>query len=378
MRIGVNTRFLLKNKMEGFGWYTYETMLRITQQHPEHEFVFFFDRPFDDRFVFADNITPVVVPPPARHPILQRIWFDYSITKALKKHKCDLFVSPDGYISLKTEIPQLAVIHDLNFEHNPQDVPKSVLKFFKKRFPIFAKKAARICTVSEFSKKDIVKTYGIPEEKIDVTYNGVSPVFKQIEESQGQKIRDQYTKGKPFILFVGAIHKRKNVQRLIEAYSSLKSKGRTDHQLLIVGEPMWNSQAVNVDQSLEKFVHFTGHVALVELANIMGSASCLAFVSYFEGFGIPLIEAMQSGVPVLAGNKTSLPEIGGDAALYCDPFSVDDIAEKLEMILTDENLRISLIEKGLRRSEDFSWDYTARDLWKAILRMMNEERKMKN
>src|SRR5690554_2062147 len=106
MRIGINARFLLKNKMEGFGWYTYETMLRITQQHPEHEFIFFFDRPFDQKFIFSNNITPVVVNPPARHPILQIIWFDYAIPRALKKYKCDVFVSTDGYLSLKTDLPQ--------------------------------------------------------------------------------------------------------------------------------------------------------------------------------------------------------------------------------------------------------------------------------
>ncbi len=355
--------------MEGFGWYTYETMLRITQQHPEHEFFFFFDRPFEEKFIFSDNITPVVLFPPTRHPILQKIWFDYSVTRALKKYKCDVFVSPDGYLSLRTNTPQLAVIHDLNFEHNPQDVPKTVLKFFKKRFPLFAEKAARICTVSAFSKEDLIQTYGIPEEKIDVTYNGVSSVFKVIEESKRQEIRKQYTNGKPYILFVGAIHKRKNVQRLIEAYKKLKTKENIPHQLLIVGEPMWNSQAITVEEEMKPFIHFTGHVSLDALAEIMGSATCLAFVSYFEGFGIPLVEAMQSGVPVLAGDKTSLPEIGGDAVLYCDPYSVVSIQSQLSLLLSDEELRESLIEKGLERAKDFSWDYTARDLWGAILKV---------
>lgn len=370
MRIGVNTRFLLKNKMEGFGWYTYETMLRITQQHPEHEFIFFFDRPYDQKFIFSDNITPVVLPPPARHPILQKIWFDYSITRAVKKYACDVFVSPDGYLSLKAELPQLAVIHDLNFEHNPQDVPTTVLKFFKKRFPLFAVKAARICTVSNFSKEDIVKTYGIAAEKIDVTYNGVSPAFKVIEEPKKQEIREQYTEGKPYIVFVGAIHKRKNVQRLIEAYKKLKAEENIPHHLLIVGEPMWNSQAIKVEEEMKAFIQFTGHVSLETLADIMGSATCLAFVSYFEGFGIPLVEAMQSGVPVLAGNKTALPEIGGDAVLYCDPFSVASIQTQLHLLLSDEKLRESLIEKGLERAKDFSWDYTARDLWLAVEKIL--------
>jgi len=370
MRIGVNARFLLKNKMEGFGWYTYETMLRITQQHPEHEFVFFFDRPYDEKFVFSDNIIPVVVNPPARHPVLQKIWFDFAIPRALNKYKCDIFVSTDGYLSLKSDLPQLTVIHDLNFEHNPSDLPKSTLKFLKKRFPKFAKKADRICTVSHFSKEDIIDTYGIPEEKIDVTYNGVSPIFKVIQPKEKNEIQNKFTKGQPYIVFVGAIHKRKNIQRLIEAYSKLKTKGAIPHHLLIVGEPMWKSQTITVNEIMKEFIHFTGHVSLDDLAGIMGSADCLAFVSYFEGFGIPLVEAMQSGVPVLAGNLTSLPEIGGDSVLYCNPYSVESITEQLHVILTDTELRDELIKKGLERAKDFSWDFTARDLWQAIEKIM--------
>lgn len=369
MRIGVNARFLLKKKMEGFGWYTYETMSRITRQHPEHEFVFFFDRPYDDSFVFSDNITPVVLPPPARHPILQVIWFDWSIKKALKKHKCDVFVSPDGYLSLTTDVPQLGVLHDLNFEHHPEDLPQGLLKFLKKRFPLFARKAERLCTVSEYSKYDIVKTYGIPEDKIDVTHNGAAEAFKPVRAEERQSTRNKYTEGKPFILFVGAIHKRKNIKRLIEAYKNLKKSTDLAHHLLLVGEPMWKSESIQVEEEFKKFIHFTGHLKLDELAAITGSADCLAFVSYFEGFGIPIVEAMRAGTPVLAGNKTSLPEIGGDAVHYCDPFSVEDIELQLIELLSNKELQETLIEKGLERAKQFTWDNTAKDLWKAIEKM---------
>src|SRR5690554_6781894 len=370
MRIGVNTRFLLKNKMEGFGWYTYETLSRITRNHPEHEFIFFFDRPYDKKFIFSDNITPVVVNPPTRHPILQIIWFDYMIPRALKKYKCDVFVSTDGYLSLKTDLPQLTVMHDLNFEHNPGDLPKNALKFLKKRFPLFAQKATHLCTVSNFSKNDIVKTYSISPDKVDVTYNGVSPVFKVISSQEKKKTQEEYAQGNPYVVFVGAIHKRKNVQRLIHAFTALKKAGEIEHHLVIVGEPMWKSQTVKIPEEMTNDIHFTGHVSLQNLAIIMGAAECLAFVSYFEGFGIPLVEAMKSGVPVLAGNITALPEVGGDAALYCDPFDNKSIKNGLKTILTDLQLRQSLVEKGLERSKKFDWDYTAQDLWSAIKKIM--------
>jgi glycosyltransferase involved in cell wall biosynthesis len=356
--------------MEGFGWYTYETISRIVKAHPEHEFVFFFDRPFDKKFVFAENVTPVVLNPPARHPILFKVWFDYAVTRALKKHKCDALISPDGYLSLKTNVPQLAVIHDLNFEHHPEDIPKGALKYLKKYFPKFADKAKRICTVSEYSKQDIVNTYNIEPGKIDVTYNGVSSVFEPISIEETSKTQERFTNGNPYVLFVGAIHKRKNLQRLMVAFEQLKNETNLPHQLLIVGTPMWESQQIEIGASIKEHVSFTGHLPLEELAKIMAGADVFAFVSYFEGFGIPLVEAMRSGTPVLAGNLTALPEVGGDAVLYCDPINVDDIYNKLHLLMTDKNLREELKSKGIERAKEFSWDKTASDLWKSFERMM--------
>src|SRR6218665_2161300 len=181
MRIGINTRFLLNKRMEGFGWYTYEVTKRLVENHPEHEFVLFFDRPFDPKFVFGPNATPVVLFPQAHHPILFVWWFNWSITKALKKYKCDVFFSPDGYLSLRTSVPQIPVIHDLNFEYHPEDLQRKHRNYYRKYFPKFAKKAKHILTVSEYSKQDIVKLYGIPSDKITVAWNGAADDFKPFQ-----------------------------------------------------------------------------------------------------------------------------------------------------------------------------------------------------
>ena len=166
MNVAINTRFLLQGKMEGFGWYTYEISKRLVRNHPEHTFYFFFDRPFDESFVFEKNVVPLALSPPARHPILFYIWFEWSVRKALRKFKIDIFFSPDGYLSLGSKVRQVGTIHDINFEHNPQDVPLAPRIYLRKFFPKFAKKAHRLITVSEYSKSDIVQTYGVPEEKI--------------------------------------------------------------------------------------------------------------------------------------------------------------------------------------------------------------------
>jgi len=367
MRIAINTRFLLGHKMEGFGWFTYETVKRIVQSHPEHQFIFFFDRAFDPKFIFADNVEPVVLFPPARHPVLFKIWFNISVTRALKKYKADVFFSPDGYLSLKTNVPQINVIHDLNFEHFPQDLPVSARNYLRNYFPKFAQKATHIITVSEFSKQDIVKTYGISENKITVAHNGASDKFKPISIVDKHIIRNKFTNGEEYFIFVGALHPRKNVGRLLDAFDKFKNETNSKTKLLIVGENLWKSEKLNVVKiQFEDDVIFTGHQTIDDLAKIVASAKAMAFVSYFEGFGIPLVEAMNAGCPILSGNLTSLPEVAGNAALYCDPFDTDSIKNGLIQLDLNEELRKDLIEKGRIQSKKFSWDHTASVIWNVI------------
>lgn len=370
MRIGINTRFLLPEKMEGFGWYTYEIVKRLVEKHPEHEFVFFFDRPYDKKFIFGDNVTPVVLRPAARHPLLFVLWFEVVLKRALKKHRIDVFYSPDGYLSLSSDIPQVATIHDLNFEHNPEDLPWSNQKYYRTYFPKFAKKADHIIAVSEYTKHDLVKTYKIKPSKITTIWNGASELFQAITIDEQEKIREKYTKGEPYYLFVGAIHPRKNIGRLIEAFELFKKKTGSRFKLLIVGESLWKKKGssrdlnlLDLDQDIKKEVLFTGHLPLKELARIMASAHALTYVSYFEGFGIPLVEAMRCGVPIIAGDRTSLPEVAGEAAVYCDPFKVEEIAEKMELLYKDTLIHVKLAEFSKKRSELFSWDKAADEVW---------------
>jgi glycosyltransferase involved in cell wall biosynthesis len=368
MRIAINTRFLLSTKMEGFGWYTFEIAKRLVLNHPEHEFVFFFDRAYDEKFIFAKNVTPIVLSPPARHPLLFIYWFEFALKKALKKQKIDVLFSPDGYLSLRSNVPQIGVIHDINFEHFPKDIPFTPRIYLRHYFPRFAQKATKIITVSEASKIDISKTYKIEASKIRVAWNGASEHFKPVDDETKQSIRNFYSNGKPYFLFVGAIHPRKNVKRLIEAFIQFKKGSQLDIQLVIVGASLWKNKSLNISisEEISSQIHFTGHLPIQELAKVMGSAFSLTYVPYFEGFGIPLVEAMKCGVPILSGNKTSLPEVAGDAALYCDPFDIQDIVEKMQEISASESLRENLKQKGLERSKLFSWDKAAEIVWEEI------------
>lgn len=369
MRIAINTRFLLPHKMEGFGWFTYEVVKRMVQSHPEHDFYFFFDRAFDQKFIFSDNVTPIVLHPQARHPILFKIWFDWSVTKALKKHKIDLFFSPDGYLSLKTDVKQIGVIHDLNFEHYPEDLPKSPRQYLKKYFPKFAQKADKIITVSEFSKQDIVNQYGIKPDKIVVAHNGGNENFKPLDEDQKTKIKNKYSLGKDYFVYVGALHARKNITRLFKAFDVFKKTSKSDFKLIIVGENLWQTNPSNESFNNLEFkedVIFTGHLPIDELILIVGAATALTLVSYFEGFGIPLVEAMRCGTPIITSNTTALAEVAGDCGLLVDPFSVNEISQAMIDLVKDKTLQKRLSEKGLERSKLFSWDKSARIIWNEI------------
>ncbi|MCB0785782.1 MAG: glycosyltransferase, partial [Flavobacteriales bacterium] len=218
MRIAVNTRLLLPGRLEGIGWFAHETLSRIVTAHPEHQFIFLFDRPWNAQFIYAPNVVPVAAGPPTRHPILYRIWFDAVVPGLLRKHKADLFLSPDGYLSLRTSVPQVPVMHDLNFEHHPDDLPPAYRRFYRKFFPRFARKAARIVTVSGFSKQDIMDRYGVPAEKIDVVHNGVGTVFGQDTDEEKVAARRKLTNGQPYVICVGSLPPRKNIAQLLPAF----------------------------------------------------------------------------------------------------------------------------------------------------------------
>ncbi len=369
MEIVVNTRLLLKNRLEGIGWFTYETLKRITTAHPEHHFIFLFDRDYDDEFIFSDNITPVILSPQARHPFLFYWWFEFSVANFLNKYKPDLFLSPDGYMSLKANCKQLAVIHDISFEHYPDDVSFIVRKYYHYFFPRFANKATRIATVSEFSKNDLVQTYKVQPSRIDVVFNGSNEIYSPISDELKLETQKRFSKEGEYFLFVGSLHPRKNISRLFKAFDLFKSSFDSDVKLVIVGEKYyWTDEIKNtyLNMKFKEDVIFTGRLSNEELKNVLGSALALTYVPYFEGFGIPILEAMSCDTPVITSNITSMPEVAGNAALLVDPFSEKSIADAMVYIYKDEDMRTDLIKKGRERKKEFSWDRSANLLWESI------------
>ncbi len=371
MRIAVNTRLLLHDRLDGIGWFTAETARRMVLAHPEHEFFFFFDRKPHPEFLFADNVTPVVLCPQARHPVLWYLYFEWSTQIALKRYKIDLYLSPDGMMPLHPKVPTLNVIHDLNFEHASGNLKASHQRYMSHYFPLFARNATRLATVSSYSKKDIAETYGIPAEKIDVVYDGAHSNYRPHSDDEKEAIRQRFTDGHPFVIFISTILKRKNLANLLLAFDKVKEdKSNEDLKLVVVGSRVWWQDELESAWNRMKHqsdVIFPGRVEPNDLSALLSAAEMLVYPSYFEGFGIPILEAMYAETAVIASKTTSMPEVGGDAVLYIDPSDIDDIAHAISR-LRDKTLRQEFIEKGRLQRQKFSWEITANLLWDSMMK----------
>ncbi len=369
MQIVVNTRLLLKNRLEGIGWFSYQTLKHITKKHKDVHFVFLFDRPFDDEFIFSDNITPLIVGPQARHPILYYAWFHVSIKHVLNRLEPDLFLSPDGFLSPGAKCKQLPVIHDINFLHHPKDSKWLTAKYYNHYFPRYARAATRIATVSEYSKKDISENYKIDLNKIDVVYNGINDFFKPVDEFKKIATRKKFANGCEYFVYVGSVNPRKNITTLVKAFAEFKKEKNSKIKLVVAGPAAWgmsDTYAMIKAAGVEGEVIFTNRLSNEDMALVLGSALAMTFIPYYEGFGIPLVEAMAAEVPIITSNVTSLPEIAGDAALLVNPKEITEVKNAMVKIVQDEALRNSLIEKGKLQREKFSWEKSGDLLWESI------------
>ena len=260
----------------------------------------------------------------------------------------------------------VATIHDLSFEHLPETFNRRSRAQLRLTVRRTARKAAQILTLSEFSRRDIVDTYRIAPDRVSVTPAAAPSHFKPIEdETELRKIREIYGIERDYILSVSSIQPRKNLVRLIEAYSCLRGlrpEGKLP-QLILVGKRGWlDNETFRAAQrhSANNDIAFTGYVAENDLSALYSGATCFVYPSFFEGFGLPVLEAMQCGAPVIAGNRTSIPEVVGKAGLLFDPFDTNSLVQALTRVLDDSEYRSVLRRQGLERAREFDWKQTAR------------------
>lgn len=372
MKIAVNTRLLLPNRLEGIGTFTHNVLRRMVLDHPEHEFYFIFDRPYSQEYIYAHNVTPIVVGPPARHPLLYLIWFELSVQRVMRKLKPDVFLSPDGYLSLRSTIPQVPVIHDLNFEYFPEFFSWIEGKHFQFFFPRFARKARRVATVSQFSKDDLVRLYGIDKSFIDVVYAGVDPLYTQVDQHAVDEFKTTTTDGQDYFVFVGGLYLRKNLSTIIRAFDEFKEHTGSPVKFVIVGKSYAETKPLfDLHKTLKHKddILFLGRIEPRErIPVLLGGALSLVYVSLLEGFGLPIAEAMSCGTPVITGNITAMAEIAADAAVFADPYDYNSIASAMQQVAESPDLRTQLRTAGLQRASEFTWQRTADALWECIVR----------
>ena len=360
--------------MDGIGWFASESLRCMVTDHPDDDFVFFFDRRPSPVFQYGDNVRCVTLYPPARHPVLWFLFFEWSLRRAMRRYKVDVLLSPDGFIPLQHRVPSLTVIHDLNFEHAKGNLKPSHQWFMSHFFPRYARCATRVATVSEYSRRDIADTYRIPVSKIDVVYDGAHADYRPQSESEKRQTRERFTSGVRYVIFVSTIIKRKNLASLLTAFDRVRECH--DLRLVVVGSRVWWQD--ELCDAYDRMRHasdvvFLGHVDTATLAQLVSAAEALVYPSFFEGFGIPVLEAFHAETAVIASNTTSLPEVAGDAALLVDPHSVEAIAEAMEQLLQSPALRDELIERGRRQRERFSWQRTSELLWQSVQKTIAQQ-----
>ncbi len=309
--------------------------------------------------VFLKNKQAVDLPEASRYfsyEVVSGAFFWSQIFLPLRlymKKDIDVFFSPAHYAPRFCPVPTVITIHDLSYIYFPGDFLKKDLYQLRNWTQYSIHKAKKIIAVSKTTKNDIMKAYQIPEERIGIVYNGYEKELKIKSLESRIKIDTK----NPYILYVGTLQPRKNIVTLIQAFAKIR-ESFPEFRLIIAGKKGWLFESIFdlvSELGLNNEIYFSDYVTDQQLAFLYKNAFCFVLPSLYEGFGIPILEAMSFGCPVISSFTSSLPEVGGDACLYFDPQSVDDLGEKIKQIKTDRKLREELIQKGKRRVKEFSW-----------------------
>lgn len=376
MKITIDARPAMLQKT-GIGHYTHNLVTQFVNISPEHHYYLcdvFAGMGFYNMFRVSKNqpsselflnILKIPFPFATLSRLLLLCWSKLR-REATRIEETDLFFGTDFRGIFKNDLKTVITIHDMAHEYFPEAIrDASILYYLKEKLPEAARMAHQIIAVSETTRNDIIRFLGINPDKIRVVYNGVNSAFRPVTDpALLRRTRERYRLPARFILYVGAIQPRKNVSGLVEAYAKICAEGGLPHELVIAGGESWKSEGLKDRISslgLQEKVHFIGYVSDEELPLLYNLADQLAFPSFYEGFGLPVLEAMACGIPVVTSKTSSLSEIAGDAAILVDPHSVDEIAGGIRRLIEDSDLRRICIEKGLERAKLFAWERCARE-----------------
>jgi glycosyltransferase involved in cell wall biosynthesis len=359
MRISIDAR-LSYYVQAGITQYTLNLIRALAGLDRENEYLIFQRRPDPQTIVSQENFRRVSLWAPTHHPLEQyMLGVELLFQGKMDVVHCTDFIPPFYYRGAT-----VITVHDLNFLLYPHFLTRQSARYYG-LIDRAVRQATHIIAVSEATKRDLVRLTGTPETKISVIYEAAEPVYYPIHDQKVlARIHNKYHLPEQFILFVGTIQPRKNLPTLIRAFQSLIEGYRTQADLAIVGKSGWLYDDVHQlveDLDLKDRVHFLGRVPAADMPHLYNASQMLVLPSYYEGFGLPPLEAMACGVPVIVSDTSSMPEVVGDAALRVAPEDEDGFTVAMWRFLTDDALRADMIGKGLRRVECFSWERAAQE-----------------
>lgn len=364
MRIGIDARSIFGTG-GGIGICTYNLIINLSRVDNRNRYFLFFDSVPPEKLAVRGNFRIEVIPSPR-----SVIWEQLLLPFVLFRNKIDIYHAPrNGFVLPKFKRwKNVITLYDLIPLILPETCPREYL-FYVKRMPQILNRTDIIIAPSKSTKGDITQEFGISEDRIRVIYPGVDKRYTPLcDKNKIRKIKERYHIKDSFILNVGGFHERKNLFSLIRAYHKfiLKNKVR-DCKLVIAGQERQTYRRIIklvVSLNLEKQTIFAGFVPLDDLPLLYNAAEVFVFPSLYEGFGLPPLEAMACGTPVITSNTSSLPEVVGDAGIMVNPNSVDELTQAIHRVLTDEKLRSDMIHKGPKQAKKFSWEKTAQETLK--------------
>jgi glycosyltransferase involved in cell wall biosynthesis len=367
MKIGISA-FAGDAGKSGISQYMMNIFRRLPELAPEDRFVLFMAEQ-DRKFLAIDHPHVEVVSYPSwtGHPILSILWHLLWFPIALRRQRCDCAFMPAGNRRLAWwyGVPSVSTIHDLSQLHVPAKYDAFRMFYIMRVLPMMMRRLTRVLSISESTRRDLEEFVGIDPERIRVVYNGADLERFSPSSKEAAKERVSAATSIPhhYLLYISRLeHPGKNHVRLIEAFAKVKRRTDLPHKLVLVGSRWSGSEAI--DEAVERTgmqdeVIFPGFLPNEVLPDLYRAADLFVFPSLFEGFGIPPLEAMMSGTPVVASNAASIPEVVGDAGLLFDPEDTDAMADAIETVLTDDKLAAELVAKGLLQAKRFSWDEAA-------------------
>lgn len=378
IKIGINTLPLF-DTIAGAERYTFSIIKTLAKLDKKNEYILFLNSYNKEQYSVVQNNFKNIVCKFPKNKVARMLYEQFILPDVVGREKVDILFSVCNIAPVMTKCVLVTMIFDLHWLIYPHFFDKVKNFYLKKMLELTAKRSAKILTLSESSKKDIVKIFNIAPEKVSITYCGSENVSFHIgtglpfggvctEQSEcAQDMPRPYSE--KYILFVGQFHKRKNIPVLIKAFELIKEKLNIPHKLYLVGRSGDGHKEVMrlyEKSRYKKDIKIIGYILDEELALVYNNANIFIYPSLYEGFGLPVIEAMGHGVPVIISYASSLPEVGGDGALYFNPQDANELVQKMEILINNESKKRELVAKGLKQAEKFTWDEVGKRTLEAI------------